>query len=276
MRQNGLSAKCHGLVLLVVSLMVLTTKTASVDAFAIPPSVTRLSTSTSRLQLTGAELTPEMNAARADFFFWFVGASGAAGVARSSFPRMFQNVMEIRSFADTPPRDRDTSPMLGISPLCGYPRDLSEQAVMEVVKNKLSIEQIVSKYPVENNLWSKKGYLTYKAFQQANAKADPMAVRAVMDCFSQSTDTCDPRVATEKLERYQQDLGSFKSDLLYSKLVGWAAIVTLLGLLGLADIEAFTYAYDGWFPEWPGGRAWLEGGLFDSEIGLTSIPKYWL
>jgi hypothetical protein len=36
------------------------------------------------------------------------------------------------------------------------------------------------------------------------------------------------------------------------------------------------FAYTGWFPDWPGGRAWLNGGLFDPDTGVTSIPKYWI
>ncbi len=255
-------------------------------AFA-PPTITRRlssTTTTSQRHLDASELSAEQVAARTDFFIWLFGASGAAGVARSAFPRMYNNIREIQSYrnvyggngANSGNNAGSNGDKVGISPLCGYPRDLAVKDIQAIVQNKLSIDQIVSKYPVENNLWAKKGYITYAAFRQANAKVDPLAVRAVFDCFSQSTEVSNPEIAQAKLEKYKESLDSFKNDLLYSKVVGWAAIVTLLGLLGLADIEAYGYAYTGWFPDWPGGRLWLQGGLLDPETGLLAIPKYWI
>ena len=231
------------------------------------------------------DLTPEMMEARSNFFFWFFGASGAAGLARSAFPRMYQNVMEIQELAKWTPTSSsysssgssksDRTDLVGLSPLCGYPRDVSTTDVLKIVNNKLSVIQIVSKYPVEGNFWAAKGYLTYDAFSRANANVDPLAVRAVFDCFAQSTPLSNPDIAQSKLDSYRESLEAFKRDLLYSKVTGWASIITLLGLLGLADIEAFNFANVGWFPDWPGGQLWQEGGLFDPEVGLSSIPKYW-
>jgi hypothetical protein len=234
-----------------------------------PPSGTRV-------HLTAEDLTPEMMAARSNFFFWFVGASGAAGLARSAFPRMYSNVVQISELGKTLPQGKSSnSDMVGFSPLCGYPRDVTTFDVNLIVNNKLSIEQIVKKYPVEGNFLSAKGYITYEAFAKANTAADPLAVRAVFDCFAQSTPVSNPEIAQSKIDSYKQSLDKFKSDLLYSKATGWASIVTLLGLLGLADIEAFNFAYTGWFPDWPGGQVWLERGLFDPETGLGAIPQYW-
>lgn len=214
-----------------------------------------------------------MVVARSNFFIWFFGASGAAGIARSSFPRMFDNVMEIRRLKDAETKGGET---VGLNPICGYPRDLAKADLDLILKNSLNVDQIVAKYPIVNNTWSQKGYLTYEAFKKANTKADPLAVRAVFDCFAQSTELSDPRIAQAKLDKYKADINNFTSDLLFSKLVGWAAIITLLGLLGLADIEAYGFAYEGWFPDWPGGRLWLEGGLFDPQTGPWTIPKYWI
>jgi hypothetical protein len=234
------------------------------------------------------DLTPEMMEARSNFFFWFFGASGAAGLARSAFPRMYQNVMEIQELAKWTPTSSSRSSksggssstsshtdFVGLSPLCGYPRDVSTTDVLSIINNKLSAAQIVAKYPVEGNFWAAKGYLTYDAFSRANANVDPLAVRAVFDCFAQSTPLSNPDIAQSKLDSYRESLETFKRDLLYSKVTGWASILTLLGLLGLADIEAFNFANVGWFPDWPGGKLWQEGGLFDPNIGLSSIPKYW-
>jgi len=254
-----------------------------VTAFApqittMPPSSTRKISSS--LNLDASELGAEQVAARTNFFIWAFGASGAAGVARSAFPRMYNNIREIQSYRNNPKRQDDHADgeTVGISPLCGYPRDLEVKDIEAILQNPLSIDQIVAKYPVDNNLWARKGYITYQAFKQANKRVDPLAVRAIFDCFSQSTEVSDPEIAQAKLDSYKESLETFKSELLYSKAVGWAAIVTLLGLLGLADVEAFSFAYTGWFPDWPGGRLWLEGGLFDpaSSTGVWAIPQYWI
>lgn len=245
-----------------------------------PPSVTPTSTaaspsSTTSLNLDASLLGPETTEARSNFVIWFFGASGAAGIARQSFPRMIDNIKEIQSYRSD--EMAAGGPTVGISPLCGYPRDLCVADLEKiVVKNPLNIEKMVEKYPVENNLWAKKGYITYDAFRRANAKVDPLVVRAVFDCFSQSTEVSNPEIAQAKLDSYAESLETFKADLLYSKATGWAAIIVLLGLLGLADIESYGFAYTGWFPDWPGGRLWLQGGLINPEYGFWTIPKYWI
>jgi hypothetical protein len=213
-------------------------------AFA-PSGIVLALSSTTRLQLDASELGAEQLQARTNFFIWLFGASGAAGVARSAFPRMYNNIREIQSYRTIPGRTIDKNnnnnvETVGISPLCGYPRDLAVTELKAILNNRLNIEQIVAKYPVEDNFWAQKGYITYSAFRRANAQADPLAVRAVFDCFSQSTEVSSPDIAQQKLDSYKESLDNFNRDLLKSKVTGWAAIGTLLGLLGLADIEAYS------------------------------------
>ena len=198
---------------------------------------------------------------RTQFFGWFFGASGAAGIARSAFPRMFEGVQYIQSLGGEPSLGGDT---LKLNPLCGYPEDLSIKDLEKIVNNKLSIEQIVQKYPIENNFLSKKGYITFAAFQMANAQANPLAVRAIFDTFAQSTDASDPFVAQDKIDSYKEDISLVKGGLIKSKVTGYVAIFTLLFLLGMADVIAFGHARDGWFHYWK---------LSD---GILNIPNYWI
>lgn len=264
-----------------VYLVVLSLSGGAVRAFA--PTATRsmmpmaaASTTTTHLNLDASELGSEQLQARTDFFIWLFGASGAAGVARSAFPRMFNNIREIQSYRNVPGLSTadGAAQMVGISPLCGYPRDLTVKEMNTVLKNRLNIEQIVAKYPVENNIWAKKGYITYSAFKQANTKADPLVVRAIFDCFSQSTEVSSPDIAQQKMDSYKESLDNFKRDLLKSKVTGWAAIVTLLGLLGLADIEA----YSKWImnPSW---MHWLDCNLTYHLFLLLCVRRlcvYWV
>ena len=228
---------------------------------------------TTRLKLTEVGIAEQ--AARGQAFIWIFGASGAAGIARSAFPNMVKNVQAIQDVKDKGPTEG--GPLLGISPLCGYPRDLAVADVRKILENSKSIEKMVKEFPLPNNyLVINYGFLTYEAYEAANPNANPLALRAVFDCFSQGTNIVDPAVAQTKLDRYRGDLDALKFDLLKSKVIGWAAIGLLLFLLGLADIEAYQKVYAGWFPDWPGGRLWLQGGLWDPNVGVTHIPDYWI
>jgi hypothetical protein len=117
--------------------------------------------------------------------------------------------------------------------------------------------------------------LSFSAFQQANKDANPLAVRAIFDSLNTSTDICDPEVAQTKLDNYKENMDLIKNELLRAKFLGFSSIAVLLFLLGLADVVAFGHAKDGWFPTWP-GLSNLPYSLFDPEIGLSSIPKFWL
>jgi hypothetical protein len=236
----------------------------------IPSTATRPST-TAR-NVISPEFAGDVAESRTAFFIWFFGASGAAGIARSAFPRMYKQVSYINSLKDEGPTLGGE--MLGLSPLCGYPADLAVKDVEKVVNNRLNVEKIVDKYPIENNFLSEKGYLTFAAFEQANRGVNPLAVRAVFDTFAQSTDCCDPNVAQKKIDAYKGDFSQIKGALLYAKATGFLAIAALLGLLGLGDIVAAGHAYHGWFPEWPGGEnfPWC---ILDKETGPWHIPEYW-
>lgn len=96
-----------------------------------------------------------METARTAFFIWFFGASGGAGIARSAFPRMYDNVRQIQSLKDQGPSKGGET--IGISPLCGYPQDLKRADIESVVNKKQTVEQIVEKYPIEGNFLSAQG-----------------------------------------------------------------------------------------------------------------------
>lgn len=222
-----------------------------------------------------AVVIDEASAARTAFFFWFVGASGGAGIARGAFPRMYRSARAIQELKGQGPTLG--GPKLGIRPfLVGYPEDICVADLRKVVNNKLSVEQIVKKYPIEDNFLSKAGYLTFQAFQQANADANPLAVRAIFDTFAQSTDVVEADKAQARLEEFREDITRVRGALLVSKLVGYSAIAVLLFLLGLADVVAAGHAYHGWFPEWPGAES-FPWTMFDTgDRGLAAIPRYWL
>jgi len=215
-----------------------------------------------QLDVIPAEILSDVEASRTQFFGWFFGASGGAGIARSAFPRMYEQVQLIRSL-----KGNELSlggETLGLNPLCGYPEDLSIKDLENIVNNKMTVEKIVQKYPIENNFLSRKGYITFAAFEMANKGANPLAIRAIFDTFAQSTDACDPFLAQDKIDSYKEDITLIKGAIFKAKVTGYVAIFTLLFLLGLADVIAFGHARDGWFPYWK-----LSDGVLD-------IPDFWI
>ena len=104
----------------------------------------------------GDELVETVNAARSEFFLWFFGASGSAGIARGQFPKMYQQVQYIQNLKGQGPTLGGEK--IGISPLCGYPEDLAIQDVEQIVNNPLSIRDIIQRFPNDGSFLAKKGY----------------------------------------------------------------------------------------------------------------------
>jgi hypothetical protein len=251
--------------------------TASFTEAFVPTKSTRRnvvhrSTDDTTLQLSALD-ADAIETARTAFYVWFFGASGGAGIARSSFPRMWSDFRRIQTIENSPTKGGET---IGINPICLYPVDLAMKDVQAIVKKPLTVEQIVKKYPVEGNFLSAKGYLTYKAFQQANANENPLAVRAIFDSLNTNSDVCDPETAQAKLDSYKQDPRILAAELLKAKLAGYGAIFGILFLLALADWQAIViHAREGWFPEWPGFDD-FPNKLFDANEGLGALPNYFV
>jgi hypothetical protein len=223
------------------SFLLLVATTASLASAFAPKHNVALrpiqSASSSRLhEFVGLDPGP-IDEARTAFFFWLFGASGGAGIARSSFPRMFKNVMEVNSLKGIGPSEGGET--LDMSPLCAYPEAIFRKDVEQIVNNKLSVEQIVQKYPIEGNFLSAKGYLTYAAFKLANPDANPLSLRAVFDSLNTSADVSNPEIAQELFNTYKTDPDALAGKVLLAKMKGYGAIFFLLFLLALADYEAF-------------------------------------
>ncbi|OEU22013.1 hypothetical protein FRACYDRAFT_232165 [Fragilariopsis cylindrus CCMP1102] len=134
------------------------------------------SSTTTILRVIPSEIAVDAAAdvARTQFFLWFFGSSGGLGVALSAFPRMYSKTRYIQSLKGSPSLGGVN---LGLSPLCGYPEDLASKDVEKIINNKLTVSQLVEKFPIEGNFLSSKGYVTFQAFEQANSGANPLAIR---------------------------------------------------------------------------------------------------
>lgn len=255
-----------------------------VDGLVVPsPAAVDMALTTSQVTISSffssssssliSSTTADPEDARNTFFLWFFGGSGASGIALSAFPRMFEDVQKIQSMKGQGPTLGGET--LGLSPLVGYPEDICLADLEAVVKNPMSVEAMVTKFPVEGNFMASNGYLTYEAFSKANIGKNNLAVRAIFDTFNRSTNIVEPDKAQDMLDEYKNDIRSIKSRLLKSKLVGYSSIIVLLFLLGYAGIIILENLYCGWFPDWPGGTD-FPWSLFDEDGAVWTIPKYWV
>ena len=247
----------------------LSTATSSKSPLQVP-NHSSVSSSPTKLNLVPESMSSD--GARGLFFLWFFGASGGGGIAVSAFPQMIQNFKDVQGLKDVGPTLG--GPKIGLSPLCGYPQDLCLADVEKILKNKMSTEDMVKKGP-KDSFWAEKGYLRYEAFEQANKKCNPLAIRVVFDALTTSVSTVSPVIAQEALDSFRGEGGIevFKRTLLLEKSKGYSAIAFLLFLLGIAATTCATSLAIGWFPDWPGNDNFPIGLV---SPGFWTIPDYWI
>ena len=131
---------------------------------------------------------------------------------------------------------------------------------------------MVQRYPIEDNFLSAQGYLTLPCWMVANAKNNPLAARAVFDSLGQRA--VAPDIAEQKLQQYRQDISKLNTNLVGNKALILAAVALLLFLLGLADVASATYAYRGYFHEWPGGSNFPWSMFSEPNGSILYIPQY--
>lgn len=250
-------------------------------ATAFTAASTFKSSSSSALHVLPSSVV-DSETARTYFYLWFFGGSGGGGVALGQFPTQFAKFRELTSMSSDSSLSQG-GPTVGISPLCLYPRDLSTADLDAVLvksnkKNQLSVEQMVARGPKPNYM-SQKGYLCFTSFAAANAGCDPLTVRAVFDAMS-TGDNVAPEDAQMKLDAYRAEVGTdkrgtFRGDLLKTKLAGFSSIAFLLFLLGpIVGSTCLESAAMGWFPEWSGSND-LPWSLVVGP-GAWTIPQYWI
>mmetsp|Transcript_12077 Transcript_12077/g.18135 ORF Transcript_12077/g.18135 Transcript_12077/m.18135 type:complete len:289 (-) Transcript_12077:390-1256(-) len=245
-----------------------TTSTSNGNGNGMPKSHT---TTTTALSLADIDMA-EVESFRKLFYLWFFGGSGGGGIAIAAFPAMYDRFSAMRSLASSEPTLG--GPTINLSPLCLYPQDIALKDFEKIINNKMTVEQMVKKGPQES-FWAQRGYLRFEAFEAANKKCNPLALRAIFDALTKSTSIAEPDVAQELLDSFRGSGGVelFKGKLLKSKFSGYGAIGFLLFLLGLAAETSADALAKGWFPQWPG----LENfpiGLVDP--GVWTIPDYWI
>ena len=260
----------------------------SSDAF-VPSSP---SVSSNRLKqqigmLTDPAAIEEMESARFAFWMCFYGAAGVGSIGRELIPIVFGRYTSTKALGTSAGvvKERNEDEDLGI---WGYPEKITKKDVENILKNPLSPEAIARKYPIEKEEGAEERYkythidvvpsLSYDAFVRANPRANPVALRAVFDSFSNSiggSNSVSPITAQINLDIYKSNVKAMTKKLNNGKILGLAAFFGVLVLLGIADWLAIFHIWRGWFPEWQGFSD-LPGSLFDADTGLRVLPEYFV
>jgi len=170
----------------------------------------------------------------------------------------------------------------------GYPEPIYLSDVQPIISNKMDALSIARTFDErsESQVFQythlsdddRVPFLTFDSYHRANPAADPMALRAVFDSFSNSIgggNVISPITAQERLDEYKEDVSIMTKRLNGSKVLGVTAFVFVLLLLGFTDYLTIYHLWRGFFPEWHGFDH-MPASLFDGSIGIGVLPRYFL
>mmetsp|Transcript_24160 Transcript_24160/g.58374 ORF Transcript_24160/g.58374 Transcript_24160/m.58374 type:complete len:325 (+) Transcript_24160:75-1049(+) len=257
----------------------------------------------SRLNLIDHDLALEMGAARGAFGLCFYGALGVGSIGRELIPIVFRryesnNNLSLGSIETEiakrsnrqeakKKKEEEKTDDMGIK---GYPEPIYLSDVLPILSNKmdaLSIATLFDERPesLKNQYQythlaeeDRVPFLTFDSYRRANPTADPMALRAVFDSFSNSIgggNVISPITAQERINQYKEDVSAMTKRLNRSKVLGVSAFVFVLLLLGFVDYLTLYHLWRGFFPEWMGFDH-MPASLFDGSIGIGVLPRYFV
>ena len=258
---------------------------------------------------TSVEAIQEMTNARFAFALCFYGAAGVGSIGRQIIPVVFgryrtTSALEssdgaaVAGSSSNNLQNDDDDEDLGI---WGYPEKIYRKDVVTILNNPLTPLAIANKYPIAQDEDADKRYqythmkdavpfLGYDGFERANPNANPVALRAVFDSFSNSiggSNAVSPITAQNNIDSFLQlsdsgkrrgkatVTGELAKKLNGGKTTGIIAFGFVLVLLGVGDYLAIFHLWKGWFPEWLGFSD-IPGSLFDKDIGIAVLPNFFV
>jgi hypothetical protein len=253
---------------------------------------------------TSVEAIQEMTNARFAFALCFYGAAGVGSIGRELIPVVFgryQTTSALESDGAVASSNgqrvvEKDDENLGI---WGYPEKIYRGDVETILNNPLTPLAIANKYPIAQDDDAAKRYqythmkdavpfLGYDGFERANPNANPVALRAVFDSFSNSiggSNAVSPITAQNNIDSFLQKdsgrrgkatvTGDLAKKLNGGKTTGIIAFGFVLVLLGVGDWLAILHLWKGWFPEWLGFSD-IPGSLFDKDIGIAVLPNFFV
>jgi len=192
--------------------------------------------------ITDPAMVQEIASARFAFWMCFYGAGGVGSIGRELIPIVFGRYQSTNALGSssatatmttTSKNSNVVNDDLGI---WGYPDKISKSDVESILRNSKSAAVIAKKFPIEEMEGSadryeythipKPSFLSYEAFVLYNPRANPVAVRAVFDSFSNSIgggNAVSTIVAQQRIDLYREDVTRMVEKLNSGKSLGIAA-----------------------------------------------------
>lgn len=246
-----------------------------------------------------AEAIQEMTNARFAFALCFYGATGVGSIGRELIPIVFGRYETTKTLESDNKGAANKQKVVDDEDLgiWGYPEKIYRKDVETILNNPLTPLAIAKKYPItqDKDAPPRREYthmketvpmLGYDGFAKANPRANPVALRAVFDSFSNSiggSNAVSPITAQRNLDSFLEKgarrkgivTGGMAKKLNGGKSLGISAFVFLLVLLGIADYLAIFHLWKGWFPMWEGFSN-MPSSLFDGSTGVTVLPNFFV
>jgi hypothetical protein len=203
-----------------------------------------------------SDLSPEVEGARAKFWFYFFAGSGAGGIGLAQLPSMFNEAAAARESASTGSPSKGGQ-ALNAGPLVSlyYDNQISLSDVSDVIQ-KAPTAEFISSNSQSVNFMASKGYIDKNDFirEMKNKGCNALATYSVFDAISSGKGgIVSPVVYDERIAKYRQGSGggevmasSFVTDLnafLAVKVGAFIGLVFCLlvdfGLVAKAGIEGF-------------------------------------
>lgn len=202
-----------------------------------------------------SDLSPEVEGARAKFWFYFFAGSGAGGIGLAQIPSMFNEAAAARETASTGSPTKGGQ-ALNAGPLVSlyYDNEISVADVNDAI-SKAPTADFISSNSQSVNFMASKGYIDKNDFirEMSTKGCNALASYSVFDAISSGKGgIVSPVVYDERIEKYRQGSGegdvasSFVTDLngfLAVKVGAFVGLVFCLlvdfGLVAKAGIEGF-------------------------------------
>ncbi len=174
--------------------------------------------------------------AKSEFFFFFVGGSGALGIGFAQVPKIWAEIRRVQQLKGGPTAGGDLLPCNPLATV-GYPEPLRLADVQQVLREMPSCGAVQSR-GAKKSYMAQLGCLEREAFFDCygQLQANPLALHAVFEAMSGGGgDLVPPRQASAAMQRWAEGgVEALSRDLLAAtvkKLGAYAAFVALNGLV---------------------------------------------
>lgn len=171
--------------------------------------------------------------AKAEFFLFFFGGSGALGIGGNQIPKILKEYENIKALGGGSTKGGEILECNFLATI-GYPEPLRKNDIEEIIQNCPSVDKIIAKGQKKTYI-AKLGYVEKEAFDEVMASSNPLARFAVFEAIAGggASTVASPDEFKLKIASWKESDGleTFKSDLLKAALKRYSAFAVFAFLI---------------------------------------------